>query len=73
VTDAADLETVRKAAPLAVGDMQTDATALQVTVPVAHGAASLTDALGRLAAERVAVRDAGLRRRHWMTCSSGCT
>ncbi|GAA4585940.1 daunorubicin resistance protein DrrA family ABC transporter ATP-binding protein [Planotetraspora phitsanulokensis] len=63
VTNEADLETIRRAlAPLAVGDTQTDATALQVTVPVAHGAASLTDALGMLAAERVTVRDVGLRR-----------
>ncbi|GAA1281463.1 daunorubicin resistance protein DrrA family ABC transporter ATP-binding protein [Planotetraspora silvatica] len=63
VTNAEDLATVRRElAPLAVGDMRTDAAALRVTVPVTHGAASLTDALGRLAAERVTVRDAGLRR-----------
>ncbi|MEU8109171.1 ATP-binding cassette domain-containing protein [Nonomuraea muscovyensis] len=63
VTSAADLETVRHAlAPLAAGDVQTDATALQITIPVGNGAASLTTALGHLAAERIAVRDAGLRR-----------
>ncbi|MEO3860294.1 ATP-binding cassette domain-containing protein [Acrocarpospora sp. B8E8] len=61
VTNPADLETVMRAlAPLAVGDMRIDA--LQVTVPVTSGAASLTSALGTLAAERVTVRDASLRR-----------
>lgn len=35
---------------------------LQVTVPVNNGAVSLTNALARLAAEGVTVRDAGLRR-----------
>ncbi|ACZ83100.1 daunorubicin resistance protein DrrA family ABC transporter ATP-binding protein [Streptosporangium roseum] len=63
VTDPADLETARRLlAPLAVGEMQADTTALQVTVPVNNGAASLTNALARLAAEGVTVRDAGLRR-----------
>ncbi|SDK84349.1 ATP-binding cassette domain-containing protein [Nonomuraea jiangxiensis] len=63
VTSAADLETARRMlAPLAVGDMQLDPTALQVTIPVIGGAAALTSALGHLAAERIAVRDAGLRR-----------
>jgi ABC-2 type transport system ATP-binding protein len=63
VTNAADLRTVGHVlAPLAVGDVHTDATALQITIPVSNGAASLTTALGHLAAERVAVRDAGLRR-----------
>ncbi|WP_031161133.1 daunorubicin resistance protein DrrA family ABC transporter ATP-binding protein [Streptosporangium roseum] len=63
VADPADLETARLLlAPLAVGETQTDATALQVTVPVNNGAASLTNALARLAAEGVTVRDAGLRR-----------
>ncbi|MER7500634.1 ATP-binding cassette domain-containing protein [Nonomuraea pusilla] len=63
VTSAADLETAGRAlAPLAVGDVQVDADALQVTAPVTGGAAALTTALGRLAAERVTVRDAGLRR-----------
>ncbi|GAA0966437.1 daunorubicin resistance protein DrrA family ABC transporter ATP-binding protein [Acrocarpospora macrocephala] len=61
VTNPADLETVRRTlAPLAVGDMRTDA--LHVTIPVTSGAASLTSALGTLAAERVTVRDASLRR-----------
>jgi ABC-2 type transport system ATP-binding protein len=63
VTSAADLETVRHAlVALAVGDIQVDAAVLQVTIPVANGAASLTTALGHLAAERVVVRDAALRR-----------
>ncbi|MDR8409727.1 ATP-binding cassette domain-containing protein [Nonomuraea sp. 3-1Str] len=63
VTNPADLDTARRVlVPLAVGDLQIDAIALQVTVPVTHGAASLTDALAGLAAERVTVRDAGLRR-----------
>jgi ABC-2 type transport system ATP-binding protein len=58
-----DLATVRRAlAPMAVGEMQVDTTALQLTIPVAGGAASLTHALGTMAAERVTVRDAGLRR-----------
>ncbi|MBO3746930.1 ATP-binding cassette domain-containing protein [Streptosporangiaceae bacterium NEAU-GS5] len=63
VTSAAHLESAaRTLAPLAVGDMQIDATALQVTIPVAGGAVALTQALGHLAAERITVRDAGLRR-----------
>ncbi|MEV0199795.1 ATP-binding cassette domain-containing protein [Nonomuraea sp. NPDC050691] len=63
VSSAADLETVRRAlAPLAAGGVRADTTSLQVTIPVNDGAASLTTALGRLAAERVTVRDAGLRR-----------
>ncbi|MFI6924685.1 ATP-binding cassette domain-containing protein [Nonomuraea spiralis] len=63
VTGAAGLESAaRILAPLALGDVQVDPTALRVTLPVAGGAAALTEALGRLAAERVAVRDAGLRR-----------
>ncbi|WP_214411872.1 ATP-binding cassette domain-containing protein [Sphaerisporangium fuscum] len=63
VTSAADLEATRRTlAPLAVGDVRTDGAALQVTVPVSGGAAALTTALGLLSAERIAVRDAGLRR-----------
>lgn len=63
VTSAADLETVRRTlAPLAVGDLQVDAVALQVAIPVTGGAAALTTALGHLAAERITVRDAALRR-----------
>ncbi|GIH66750.1 ATP-binding cassette domain-containing protein [Microbispora siamensis] len=63
VTSTANLESAaRTLAPLAVGDMQIDAAALQVTIPVAGGAATLTEALGHLAAERITVRDAGLRR-----------
>ncbi|TYB68921.1 ATP-binding cassette domain-containing protein [Nonomuraea sp. PA05] len=63
VTSAADLRAAaRTLMPLAVGDPQIDATALRLTIPVAGGAAALTSALGHLAAERVTVRDAGLRR-----------
>ncbi|MGW2149682.1 ATP-binding cassette domain-containing protein [Nonomuraea bangladeshensis] len=63
VTGTADLEAAALAlAPLAVEDIQVDAAALRMTVPVTGGAAALTEALARLAAERIAVRDAGLRR-----------
>ncbi|SET10083.1 ATP-binding cassette domain-containing protein [Nonomuraea wenchangensis] len=63
VTGRADLEAATRAlAPLAVEDIQVDAAALRMTVPVTGGAVALTEALGRLAAERIAVRDAGLRR-----------
>ncbi|MFC4121769.1 ATP-binding cassette domain-containing protein [Nonomuraea zeae] len=63
VTSAVDLESARRAlAPLATDGMQADAVALRVTIPVSDGAASLTWALSHLAAERIAVRDAGLRR-----------
>jgi ABC-2 type transport system ATP-binding protein len=63
MTSTADLHTVRSAlAPLAVGEMRADAATFQLTVPVSDGTASLTTALGRLAAEHVVVRDAGLRR-----------
>jgi ABC-2 type transport system ATP-binding protein len=63
VGDAADAETARQAlAWLAAGKMRTDASGRRVTIPVARGAAALTDALGRLAGEGVTVRDAGLRR-----------
>ncbi|WP_344576340.1 ATP-binding cassette domain-containing protein [Nonomuraea roseoviolacea] len=63
LADAAGLEdAARTLAPLAAGDLRIDAAALQVTIPVADGVAALTRALGRLAAERITVRDAGLRR-----------
>ncbi|MEU6715837.1 ATP-binding cassette domain-containing protein [Nonomuraea sp. NPDC046802] len=63
VTSAAELETVRRTlAPMAAGEIQTDATALQATIPVTGGAVALSRALGHLTAERVTVRDAGLRR-----------
>ncbi|MBP2704948.1 ATP-binding cassette domain-containing protein [Microbispora sp. RL4-1S] len=63
VTSAANLESaVRTLAPLAVGDVRVDGAALRMTIPVAGGAATLTKALGRLADERITVRDAGLRR-----------
>jgi ABC-2 type transport system ATP-binding protein len=61
LADASDIETARQSlAWLAVGEMQADAG--RITVPVTGGAATLRDALGRLAAEGVRVRDAGLRR-----------
>ncbi|MEU0572659.1 ATP-binding cassette domain-containing protein [Nonomuraea sp. NPDC005983] len=63
VTDAANLQAAaRMLAPLAVGNVQIDAAALQMTIPVSGGAAALTQALGHLAAQRITVRDAGLRR-----------
>lgn len=63
LTDTASLESAaRTLAPLAVGEMRIDAAALRVTVPVTGGAAALTRALGHLAAERITVSDAGLRR-----------
>jgi ABC-2 type transport system ATP-binding protein len=63
VDEVADVETARRVlAPLAVGEVQTDAGARRVTVPVTKGAASLADALGRLADEGVTVRDVSLRR-----------
>ncbi|MED7930757.1 ATP-binding cassette domain-containing protein [Nonomuraea sp. LP-02] len=63
VTGRADLEAAALAlAPLAVEDIQVDAAALRMTVPVTGGAAALTEALGQLAAQRITVRDAGLRR-----------
>ncbi|MEU9890123.1 ATP-binding cassette domain-containing protein [Sphaerisporangium sp. NPDC051011] len=63
VATAANLETAaRTLAPLAAGDLRVDAAALRVTIPVSDGAATLTSALGRLAAERITVRDVGLRR-----------
>ncbi|GGP16956.1 ATP-binding cassette domain-containing protein [Nonomuraea glycinis] len=63
VTSVADLAAVRRTlAPLAVGDMQVDAPALRVAIPVTGGATALTTALGHLIAEGIAVRDAGLRR-----------
>lgn len=58
-----EVETARQVlAPLAAGEMRIDAATHRLTVPVSAGAASLTDALGRLACERVAIVDAGLRR-----------
>ncbi|MFC5819704.1 ATP-binding cassette domain-containing protein [Nonomuraea harbinensis] len=63
VTSAADLASAtRVLVPLSAGAPQSDATALRVTIPVAGGASALTEALVRLAAERITVRDAGLRR-----------
>jgi ABC-2 type transport system ATP-binding protein len=63
VDDAADVgTTARVLAPYAVGELQADPGARRVTVPVASGAAALAEALVRLAAEGVAVRDAALRR-----------
>ncbi|MDA0634999.1 ATP-binding cassette domain-containing protein [Nonomuraea sp. MCN248] len=63
VTSAADLAAAtRTLAPLAADDLQGDAAALRLTIPATAGTATLSDALGRLAAERITVRDAGLRR-----------
>ncbi|GAA3260616.1 ATP-binding cassette domain-containing protein [Nonomuraea helvata] len=63
VTSTADLQAAsRTLAPLAVGDMRLDVTTFRMTIPVTGGAAALTSALGHLAAERITVRDAGLRR-----------
>ena len=63
VADAAEVQTARRVlAPLASGEVQTDAGAGRVTVPVKSGAASLADALGRLAGHGVTVRDVALRR-----------
>ncbi|MEV0829908.1 ATP-binding cassette domain-containing protein [Nonomuraea rubra] len=63
VTSETDLRAAtRTLTPLAVGDVRIDAAALRLTIPVAGGAAALTGALGHLAAERITVRDAGLRR-----------
>ncbi|MGI5268059.1 ATP-binding cassette domain-containing protein [Nonomuraea sp. CA-218870] len=63
VTSAADLTAATRAlTPLAADDLQGDAAALRLTIPATAGTATLADALGRLAAERITVRDAGLRR-----------
>ncbi|MET8157784.1 ATP-binding cassette domain-containing protein [Sphaerisporangium sp. NPDC005289] len=63
VATAAGLATAaRTLAPLAAGDLTVDDAALRVTIPVDDGPATLTSALGRLATERVTVRDVGLRR-----------
>ncbi|NUW35998.1 ATP-binding cassette domain-containing protein [Nonomuraea sp. SMC257] len=63
LADAAGLESAaRTLAPLAAGDVRIDSAALQMTIPVSGGVAALTRALGDLAAERITVRDAGLRR-----------
>ncbi|MFI6740599.1 ATP-binding cassette domain-containing protein [Nonomuraea sp. NPDC050451] len=61
VAGAGDLEAARRALA-SFGEVRIDPTALHVTVPVTGGTAALTTALGLLAAERVTVRDAGLRR-----------
>ncbi|MET7337442.1 ATP-binding cassette domain-containing protein [Nonomuraea sp. NPDC005650] len=61
VAGAGDLAAARRAlAPF--GEVRIDPAALHVTVPITGGTAALTTALGLLAAERVTVRDAGLRR-----------
>ena len=61
VTSAEDLASaVRVLAPLSTGEPRRDA--LRLTIPVAGGASALTEALVRLAAEQITVRDAGLRR-----------
>jgi ABC-2 type transport system ATP-binding protein len=63
VHDPADVDTARRLLePLAVGEVQVDADVRRVTVPVKSGAASLADALARLAGAGVPVRDVALRR-----------
>ncbi|WP_084962828.1 ATP-binding cassette domain-containing protein [Thermoactinospora rubra] len=58
-----DVDVARRAlAPVAAGETRADAATLRLTIPVSTGTAALTSALGLLAAERVAVRDAVLRR-----------
>ncbi|MFG6198344.1 ATP-binding cassette domain-containing protein [Nonomuraea sp. JJY05] len=61
VAGAGDLEAARHALA-SFGEVRIDPTALHVTVPVTGGTTALATALGLLAAERVTVRDAGLRR-----------
>ncbi|WP_435891617.1 AAA family ATPase [Nonomuraea angiospora] len=61
VAGAGDLAAARQALA-SFGEVRVDPAALHVTVPVTGGTAALTTALGLLAAERVTVRDAGLRR-----------
>ncbi|GAA4073940.1 ATP-binding cassette domain-containing protein [Nonomuraea soli] len=63
VTSGSDFEqALRLLAPLSAGEPSLDREALRMTMPVTQGAASLTTALGKLAADGIAVRDAGLRR-----------
>jgi ABC-2 type transport system ATP-binding protein len=63
VDSPADVEAARQVlAPLAVGEVQADAGARRVIVPVVRGAASLVEALGRLDDGGVKVRDVSLRR-----------
>jgi ABC-2 type transport system ATP-binding protein len=63
VDDAAGVESARRLlAPLATAEVQVDAGARRITVPVARGAAALAETLTRLAVEGVTVRDVGLRR-----------
>ncbi|MGH3243176.1 MAG: ATP-binding cassette domain-containing protein [Spirillospora sp.] len=63
VSTPAELETARDTlAWHAVGALRTDPDGLRVTAPVSSGADALREVLARLADQRVAVRDAGLRR-----------
>jgi ABC-2 type transport system ATP-binding protein len=63
VHDAAQVEAARRMlASLTGGDVRTAPGSLQLTAPVAAGAASLTEALVRLASEGVTPRDVALRR-----------
>ncbi|MBJ8346422.1 ATP-binding cassette domain-containing protein [Antrihabitans sp. YC2-6] len=63
VNDPADLQTAKVTlAPIAVGEMQVDTNIRKITVPITDGSASLVEALSRLSAEGVKVRDVGLRR-----------
>lgn len=63
VVDPADLGTARETLTgFAVGEIKTDTNARQLTVPVSDGAVALADALARLNASGIKVRDVGLRR-----------
>jgi ABC-2 type transport system ATP-binding protein len=63
VHDASDMEAARLAlTSLTGGEVRTDPRFLQLTAPVTSGAASLAEALVRLASEGVTVRDVALRR-----------
>ena len=63
VGDPADLAAAQLVlATSAVGDVIVDANVRKVTAPVSNGSAALADALVRLAADGVVVRDVGLRR-----------
>jgi ABC-2 type transport system ATP-binding protein len=63
VHDASELEAARLTlTSLTGGDVRTDPGSLQLTAPVTSGAASLTEALVRLASEGVTLRDVALRR-----------
>ncbi len=63
VNDAGDVASAANTLqPLAFGDIQTEPNLRKVTVPVTDGPAALVEALNRLSAEGIKVRDVGLRR-----------